>query len=165
MDEAAGNCSSILRDTVVFFLSLLIRELREEIDLRAKGAGRNLPSRIIIYIWALLRDLARIPLHDPRGIGQARFRRRVVFIQHVAIPSLEFFRRQYPFAPEEVSLLDAALGDLRQGETLLRGGVIPSIDEWYATMDEFRALTDECHQASEVLDRLVIRLSSGNPSA
>lgn len=42
---------------------------------------------------------------------------------------------------------------LKKGEALISDGVVPVLDEWYATMGEFSELQQECHLAAAASSR------------
>ncbi len=142
-------------DTVEFFLKLIARELTSEIDWRAKGYGRNVIIRILIYAVALVRDVIRIPLHHHRGIAQAQFRFRVSYIEETAIPTLEFFVSKYPLHDRQTELLRESIDLLRKGSDLIRDGRVLVMDEWYATMEEFHRLTQYSQEAARKLQETI----------
>lgn len=144
-----------LNDTLEFFLGLIARELTTEIDWRAKGYGRNVIMRILIYVAALVRDVIRIPLHRHRGIAQAQFRLRVSYIDETAIPTLEFFVSKYPLHERQTELLRESIDLLRRGSDLTRDGRVLAIDEWYATMEEFHQLTKYSQEAARKLQETI----------
>lgn len=152
--------TELLSDTVTFFLRPIAAELQKEIDWRARAFGRNVLTRVLVYLAALARDLIRIPLHHPRGIGQAQFRARVIYIQDTALPTLGFFASRYPLPAAPRARLDAAAAALRQGIALLRDGALPRVDEWYATIDEFGQLTEYSRAAARELEALVADLTA-----
>lgn len=128
------------RETLCFFLGQLVRELETEIDWRGRGQGRNPLLRGLIYVSAFARDLLRIPLHHPSGIGQARFRARVRYIEQTALPTLRFFEERFELEDATRSLLRRASHRLTEGLTLMEDGASLALDRWYATMTEFAAL-------------------------
>ena len=152
----------LIDKTRTFFLGRVAAELRREIDWRAKGHGKSIPRRVAIYLAAFVRDVVRIPLHHREGIGQARFRARVTYITETAIPTLRFFRTEYPADEETAALLDEATERLEKGATLLRDGAVPALDEWYATMEEFSELTRFSREAAERIGAVIgARTNSG----
>ena len=147
----AVSTKQTLNDTLEFFLGLIARELTSEIDWRAKGHGRNVIIRILIYAVALVRDVIRIPLHHHRGIAQAQFQFRVSYIDETAIPTLEFFVSKYPLPDRQTELLRESVDLLRRGSDLIRDGRVPVVDEWYATMEEFHQLTQYSQEVAKKL--------------
>lgn len=81
-----NDSPKLLNQTTAFFLRGMIGNLQEEVDIRGRGYQRFFLFQWALYLFALLRDIARIPLHNPRGIGQARFRGRILYIQQYANP-------------------------------------------------------------------------------
>lgn len=149
------SMDELLDDTLKFFLKPIATELSQEIDLRARGYGKNLIRRIGIYTVAFLRDLTRIPLHYYKGIGQAQFRFRVAYISNTAIPTLNFFLTRYPLEEKQCRLIEEAIDFLQKGEGLIRNGSIPSLDEWYATMEEFYQLTTYSQEAAKKIEEVM----------
>ena len=145
----------LLDKTLKFFLRQVVLQLSEEIDWRAKGHGRNVFVRTAIYIAALVRDLIRIPTHHPAGIGMARFRARVEYIAESAIPTLAFFGANYPIDERQRTLISEAIEELERGVSLISDGPIPTLDEWYATMEEFHQLSEFSQKAVEKLSAVV----------
>ena len=143
--------TDLLDETKQFFLRALVRELSKEIDWRARAFRRNVLVRFTIYLAALVRDLVRIPLHHPQGIGQARFRLRVVYIRETALPTLHFFLQKYPLEADEQAELSRAIELLEAGAALTRDGAVRAIDEWYATIEEFGQLTRCSRAAAEAI--------------
>ena len=128
--------------TLGFFLGQGVSSLERELDWRGGGAGRNVVSRALLYSAAMARDLARIPLHHPEGIAQARFRGRLVYIREVALPTLRFFRDEYDLDPIRSDALDDAIVVLETAEGWVSDGPVRALDRWYATMDEFHHLPE-----------------------
>ena len=143
----------LLERSLDFFLRGVAAELNKEIDWRAKGHGRNAIQKVGIYLAAMARDIVRIPLHYRGGIGQARFRSRVEYISEKAIPTLKFFRSNYPIDENRQVLIDEAIELLHKGVGLISDGAIPALDEWYATMEEFHELTEYSRQAAHRLEK------------
>lgn len=140
--------------TLKFFLQQVALQLRKEIDWRARGYGRGVFVRIAIYLAAVARDLIRIPMHHPDGIGQSRFRARVEYMAETAIPTLAFFRANYPIDERERTLIDEAIEALERGVSLISDGTYPTLDEWYATMEEFHQLSEYSEQAAEKISAM-----------
>lgn len=145
----------LLDKTLTFFLRQMALQLSVEIDWRAKGYGRNVLVRAAIYTAALARDLIRIPLHHPDGIGQSRFRARVEYIDDRAIPTLKFFGANFPIDARQKSLINEAIEVLERGVSLISDGAYPTIDEWYATMEEFHQLSEYSLQAVEKISAVI----------
>jgi len=139
---------ALSRKTLEFFLGQIVAELDRDLDWRTEGSGRSLVGRVLIYSAAMARDLARIPLHHPAGIAQARFRVRIAYIEEIALPTLRFFRAEYDLATSEAEALEKAIAVLESAVGLTTDGPFPALDTWYATMDEFRGLTDLSRQAA-----------------
>jgi hypothetical protein len=142
----------LLDKTRAFFLRRVVAELKRPIDWRAQGRGKGIVRRTGIYLAAFLRDIVRIPLHHPDGIGQARFRARVQYIADDAIPIIEFFQAEYACDMRVGALLDEAIEWLGKGKQLVEDGPFPRLDLWYATMDEFSQLTEYSRQAAEKIE-------------
>jgi hypothetical protein len=153
--HSAVSTKKILNDSLEFFLGLIARELSCEIDWRAKGYGRNVFMRILIYAVALVRDVIRIPLHHRRGIAQAQFRFRVSYIEETAIPTLELFVSKYPLHDRQTKLLRESIELLRQGSDLMKDGRVLVVDQWYATMEEFHWLTQYSEEAGRKLQETI----------
>ncbi len=145
----------LLDDTLKFFLKAIASELHKEIDWRAKGHGKSLIKRAVIYAAAFVRDLTRIPRHYHGGIGQAQFRFRVAYISDIALPTLSFFLTKYPLQQRQQIPIEAAVDLLQQGANLIRDGKIPALDEWYATMEEFGQLTECSRQAAKRIEEAI----------
>jgi hypothetical protein len=141
--------------TLKFFLSGIASELQKEIDWRAKGHGKNIFVRTGIYIAALVRDLIRIPLHHKDGIAMSRFRVKVEYLSKYAIPTLRFFQSEFALNERQNSLISDSISNLEQGTALISDGPYPTLDEWYATMEEFHQLTKFCHKAAIILHELI----------
>jgi len=141
--------------TLRFFLGQVVSNLDRELDWRGGGSGRNVVSRALIYSAAMARDLARIPLHHPEGIAQARFRARLVYIREMALPTLRFFSDEYDLDPVRSDALDDAIGALETAEGLVNDGPVPVLDQWYATMDEFHRLTELSLRATLAIRRVI----------
>mgnify|MGYP001814754149 CR=1 FL=1 len=148
---AMEDLRSLLDQTFRFVLSGIEGELRLEIDWRAAGKGRNVLQRAAIYAAAMARDLARITIHHPDGIAQTRFRARIHYIEHTALPAVEFFRDLYPLTQHQWDSLSSAMTELVGCVHLISDGRIRALDEWYATMDEFADLTERCERAADAL--------------
>ena len=142
---------SLLDQTMRFVLSGIERELRLDIDWRAEGRGRNVVRRAAIYSAAMVRDLARVFLHHPDGIAQAKFRVRIQYIERTAAPTVKFFLDHYPLAQRQQDALASALSEFEASIGLISDGKIPALDEWYATMEEFAELTERCGRAADAL--------------
>jgi hypothetical protein len=149
--EEMEDAGRLLDETLRFVLSGVERELRRELDWRAVPAGVGRIRRVAIYSAALLRDLVRIPLHHPEGIAQARFRVRIRYLERSAIPTIGFFVNRYPLSAERHSALHRALAELEACVRLVQDGRLRAVDEWYATMDEFRRLDEGCGRAADAL--------------
>ncbi len=141
--------------TLKFFLKNIATELSQEIDLRGKGYAKNFILGAWIYTVAFLRDLMRIPLHDPKGIGQARFRFRIGYISDTAIPTLNFFLETYSLEEEQRHLMEDAIGLLEKGARLITDGRIPALDEWYASLEEFSQLTKYSQEAARKIEEVI----------
>jgi hypothetical protein len=111
----------------------------------------------------MVRDLIRIPLHHREGIAQARFRARVDYISEFAIPTLRFFVAEYPLDDRTATLLKDAVKELQQGVELIADGRVPTLDEWYATMEEFHRLTEHSKRGAEKITRAVSRVFESHP--
>ena len=146
---------TLLDETLKFFLRIVISELQQEIDWRAKGQDKNVVQRAGIYLAAFARDLVRIPLHHRGGIGQARFRARIEFVSANALPVLRFFRSKYPIDHRQSALIEEAIELLQKSLGLIRDGTLPELDEWYATMDEFSELTQYSQLAAKKLEEAI----------
>jgi len=146
-----ANTDELLEQTLCRVLAGIERELRSDLDWRATPEGTGYVRRIAVYSAALVRDLIRIPLHHPDGIAQARFRVRIRYIEQTAIPLIQFFVDRYPLSPVRRRALTAALDELHSCAGLVSDGRIRALDAWYATMDEFRRLTDGCRDAADAL--------------
>lgn len=145
----------ILVKTLKFFLGSIAAELNKDIDWRAKGYGKNVFIRAGIYFVAMVRDLIRIPTHHKEGIAQSRFRARIEYISKTVIPSLNFFKSNYPIDDGQHVLITEAIELLNKGVSLISDGAIPKLDEWYATMDEFYELTMYSQQAAQSIEELI----------
>ena len=156
---------ALSRKTLEFFLGQMVAELERDLDWRAQGSGRSVIGRVLIYSAAMARDLARIPLHHPAGIAQARFRARIAYIEEIALPTLQFFRTEYDhLGASEAEALDRAIAALESAVGLTTDGPLPALDTWYATMDEFRGLTDLSRQAAVAMHD-ILGDGSREPSA
>lgn len=155
------DCDPLLEQTLRFVLSGVERELRTDIDWRAGGRGRNPISRAAIYAAALVRDLTRIPSHHPDGIAQARFRARIRYLGRTAIPTVAFFLDHYPLPPDRKDALASAVAELERCVGLATDGRIRALDEWYATMNEFAALSEGCRRAADALSTAIDGADSG----
>jgi hypothetical protein len=142
---------SLLDHTLHFVLSGIERELRLEIDWRAAGRGRNVFRRAAIYAAAMVRDLARVFLHHPDGVAQAKFRVRIQYIERTAVPTVKFFLDHYPLSRRQQDALVSALSEFEASIGLISDGKIPALDEWYATMEEFGELTERCGRAANAI--------------
>jgi hypothetical protein len=142
---------TLLDHTLRFALSGIERELRLDIDWRAEGRGRNVFQRAAIYTAAMARDLARIFLHHPDGVAQAKFRVRIQYIERTAVPMVKFFLDHYPLSQHQQGSLVSALTELEESVGLISDGKIPALDEWYATMEEFGELTERCGRAADAI--------------
>ncbi len=145
----------LLDETRKFFLQRVASELNQEIDWRERGSGKNVAQRVGIYLAALVRDIVRIPLHHPKGIGQARFRNRIQYISENAIPTLKFFQSKYPCDKRQRAIIDEAIELLQKGVGLISDGPIPLLDEWYATMEEFFELSKYSKQAAKKIEEVI----------
>ncbi len=145
------DAERLLDETLRFVLGGVERELRRDLDWRAVPAGFGRFRRAAIYSAAMLRDLVRIPLHHPDGIAQARFRVRIRYVERTAIPTIRFFVDRYPLSLARRSNLHSALGELEACLRLVSDGRFHAVDEWYATMDEFRRLGEGCARAADAL--------------
>ncbi len=143
----------LLADTLKMVLYSIAKELNVEIDSRAQGYGKSAFRRCVIYLVALIRDLVRIPLHHYKGIGQAQFRYRVFYISNTAIPTIHFFLERYSLDKDQRRSLEEAIDLLRQGAALINDGIIPALDAWYATMQEFYELTQYSREAALKITR------------
>jgi hypothetical protein len=146
---------SLLAETVRFVLSAIERELRLEIDWRAAGEGRGIFRRAVIYAAAMARDLARIPLHHPDGIAQARFRARIRYIESTALPTVQFLLDRHPLSQNQRDTLSSAESELAGCLDLMSDGRISALDAWYATMDEFTELTRRSDRAADALASVI----------
>jgi len=145
----------LLEDTMAFFLRSMVRILVDEVDLRARCGDRNPVFRGVIWASALARDLFRIPTHNPAGIGQARFRARVAWISETAIPTLRFFSSRYPLDVRRRAVMAESVECLERAVGLLHDGRIAVLDEWYASMREFRELAEHCRQAAAKIEEVL----------
>ncbi|MFQ5887722.1 MAG: hypothetical protein ACE5HY_03400, partial [Candidatus Hydrothermarchaeales archaeon] len=80
---------------------------------------------------------------------QAQFRFRIFYISETAIPTPNFFLTRYPLEEEQRRLIKEAIDLLQKGAGLISNGSIPTIDEWYATMEEFYQLTKYSQEATK----------------
>jgi len=149
------SMDELLKRTMRFFLEGVASELNRDIDWRATGHDRGVLKKVGIYAAAMVRDLIRIPLHHRGGIAQARFRVRVGYISEFAIPTLRFFVTEYPLDERTTTLLEEAVKELQQGVDLIADGPMPTLDEWYATMEEFHRLTEHSKRGAEKITRAV----------
>jgi len=145
----------LLVDTMRFFLDPVIDKLNQETDLRSRGYGKNPIYQVGVYLVAFARDLINIPLHSRQGIGQARYRARVAYIEQEVVPILRFFREKYPVRPEQKGLIDEAIELLQRGCQLGVDGRWRLLDQWYATMKEFHAFDDFSRQAAAKIEQLI----------
>jgi len=145
------DSSTLLEQTMRFVLSGIERELRLEIDWRAAGQGRNVFRRAFIYSAAMVRDLARVFLHHPEGVAQAKFRVRIQYIDRTAVPTVKFFLDHYPLSRRQQDALVSALSEFEASIGLISDGKIRALDEWYATMEEFGELTERCGRAADAI--------------
>ncbi len=155
LDYPSQSNDKLFDDTLKFFLELIVMELSQEIDLRAKGYGKNIITRVVNHIVDFLGDMIRIPLQHYRGVGQAQFRFRVFYISNTVLPALNFFLTRYPLEEKQCHLIEEAIDLLQRGEGLIRNGGIPALDEWYATMEEFYTLTRYSKEAAGKIEEVI----------